>query len=110
MPQAVRLKEEGGKLSRLGVEPLGEVLHSEPEAGTTRVVVDLAVHGDTSDLDLLGETIQRVDISSATRLSTIVGASSYAGTSTETGGVTGDENTSSSVITSVLSRTGVART
>jgi homoserine dehydrogenase len=54
LPQAVRLKEEGGKLSSLGVEPLEEVLHSEPEAGTTRVVVDLAVHGDTSDLDLLG--------------------------------------------------------
>ena len=54
LPQAVRLKEEGGRLSSLGVEPLEEVLHSEPEAGTTRVVVDLAVHGDTSDLDLLG--------------------------------------------------------
>jgi homoserine dehydrogenase len=54
LPQAVRLKEEGGKLSTLGVEPLEEVLHSEPEAGATRVVVDLAVHGDTSDLDLLG--------------------------------------------------------
>ena len=54
LPQAVRLKEERGKLSSLGVEPLEEVLHSEPEAGTTRVVVDLAVHGDTSDLDLLG--------------------------------------------------------
>jgi homoserine dehydrogenase/aspartokinase/homoserine dehydrogenase 1 len=54
LPQAVRLKEEGGKLSSLGVEPLEEVLHSEPDAGTTRVVVDLAVHGDTSDLDLLG--------------------------------------------------------
>ena len=54
LPQAVRLKEEGGKLFSLGVELLEEVLHSEPEAGTTRVVVDLAVHGDTSDLDLLG--------------------------------------------------------
>ena len=50
LPQAVRLKEEGGKLFSLGVEPLEEVLHSEPEVGTTRVVVDL----DTSDLDLLG--------------------------------------------------------
>ncbi|MDQ3285708.1 MAG: homoserine dehydrogenase [Actinomycetota bacterium] len=54
LPQAVRLKEEGGKFSSLGVEPLEEVLQSEPEAGATRVVVDLAVHGDTSDLDLLG--------------------------------------------------------
>ena len=54
LPQAVRLKEEGGSLSSLGVEPLEEVLHSEPEAGVTRVVVDLAVHGDTSDLDLMG--------------------------------------------------------
>lgn len=54
LSQAIRLKEEGEKLSSLGVESLEEVLRSEPEAGTTRVVVDLAVHGDTSDLDLLG--------------------------------------------------------
>jgi homoserine dehydrogenase len=54
LPQAIRLKEEGGKLAELGVEPLEEVLRSEPAPGATRVVVDLAVHGDTSDLDLLG--------------------------------------------------------
>ena len=54
LPQAIRLKEEGGKLSELGVEPVEEVLVSEPAPGTTRVVVDLAVHGGTLDLDLLG--------------------------------------------------------
>ncbi len=54
LSRAIRLKEEGGKLASLGVEPLEEVLRSEPAAGATRVVVDLAVHGDTSDLDLLG--------------------------------------------------------
>jgi homoserine dehydrogenase len=54
LPQAIRLKEDGGKLAALGAEPLEEVLRSEPAPGATRVVVDLAVHGDTSDLDLLG--------------------------------------------------------
>ena len=54
LPQAIRLKEEGGKLSDLGVEPLEEVLLSEPEPGAVRVVVDLAVHGGTFNLDLLG--------------------------------------------------------
>ncbi|MDQ5818649.1 MAG: homoserine dehydrogenase [Actinomycetota bacterium] len=54
LPQAIRLKESGGKLSELGVEPLEDVLISEPAAGTTRVVVDVAVHGGTYDLDLLG--------------------------------------------------------
>src|SRR5918992_974284 len=54
LPQAIRLKEAGGKLSTLGVEPLEEVLISEPAPGTTRVVVDVAVHGGTYDLDLLG--------------------------------------------------------
>ena len=54
LTQGIRLKEEGGKLAALGVEPLEVVLRSEPEPGVTRVVVDLAVHGDTSDLDLLG--------------------------------------------------------
>jgi homoserine dehydrogenase len=54
LPQAIRLKESGGKLSELGVEPLEEVLLSEPSLGTTRVVVDVAVHGGTYDLDLLG--------------------------------------------------------
>ncbi|HVF01318.1 MAG TPA: hypothetical protein VNA27_08295 [Rubrobacteraceae bacterium] len=54
LPQAIRLKEDGGKLSTLGAEPVEEVLRSEPEPGTTRVVVDLAVHGGTLDLDLLG--------------------------------------------------------
>jgi homoserine dehydrogenase len=54
LPQAIRLKEEGGRLSELGVEPVEEILVSEPAPGTTRVVVDLAVHGGTLDLDLLG--------------------------------------------------------
>ena len=54
LPQAIRLKEDGGKLSSLGVEPVEEVLASQPAAGTTRIVVDLAVHGGTFDLDLLG--------------------------------------------------------
>src|SRR3712207_691207 len=54
LPQAIRLKEAGGKLSELGVEPLEDVLVSEPSLGTTRVVVDVAVHGGTYDLDLLG--------------------------------------------------------
>ncbi len=54
LPQAIRLKEEGGKLAELGVEPLEGVLDSQPEPGFTRVVVDVAVHGGTFDLDLLG--------------------------------------------------------
>lgn len=54
LPQAIRLKEEGGPLSQLGVEPLEDVLRSEPAPGFTRVVVDVAVHGGTFDLDLLG--------------------------------------------------------
>ncbi|MBD0354166.1 MAG: homoserine dehydrogenase [Rubrobacteraceae bacterium] len=54
LPQAIQLKESGGKLSELGVEPLEDVLVSEPAAGTARVVVDVAVHGGTYDLDLLG--------------------------------------------------------
>jgi homoserine dehydrogenase len=54
LPQALRLKEDGGKLAELGVESVEEVLLSEPPPGTTRVVVDLAVHGGTFDLDLLG--------------------------------------------------------
>ena len=54
LPQAVRLKEEGGRLIDLGTEPLEDVLRSEPEPGFTRVVVDVAVHGGTFDLDLLG--------------------------------------------------------
>lgn len=54
LPQAIRLKEEGGKLSELGVEPLEEMLRSEPTPGVTRVVVDVAVHGGTFDLDLVG--------------------------------------------------------
>src|SRR3712207_9526484 len=39
LPQAIRLKESGGKLSELGVEPLADVLLSEPSSGTPRVVV-----------------------------------------------------------------------
>ena len=54
LPQAIRLKEGGGKLSELGVEPLEAVLLSDPEPGTTRIIVDVAVHGGTYDLDLLG--------------------------------------------------------
>ena len=54
LPQALRLKEDGGRLSELGVEPLEKVLRSEPAPGATRVLVDLAVHGGTFDLDLLG--------------------------------------------------------
>ena len=54
LPQAIRAKEDGGKLSDFGVEPLEDVLVSEPAAGFTRVVVDVAVHGGTYDLDLLG--------------------------------------------------------
>ena len=54
LPQAIRLKEEGGSLTELGIEPLEDVLGSEPEPGFTRVVVDVAVHGGTFDLDLLG--------------------------------------------------------
>lgn len=54
LPQAIRLKENGGSLAELDVEPLEDVLRSEPEPGFTRVVVDVAVHGGTFDLDLLG--------------------------------------------------------
>lgn len=54
LPQAIRLKENGGRLSELGTEPLEDVLRSEPAPGTTRVVVDVAVHGGTFDLDLIG--------------------------------------------------------
>ncbi len=54
LPRAIRLKERGGKLAELGVEPLEEVLRTEPPEGTTRVVVDVAVHGGTFDLDLIG--------------------------------------------------------
>jgi homoserine dehydrogenase len=54
LPQAIRAKEDGGKLARFGVEPLEEVLASVPAPGFTRAVVDVAVHGGTYDLDLLG--------------------------------------------------------
>jgi homoserine dehydrogenase len=54
LPQAIRLKVEGGRLSDLGVEPLEDVLGSAPEPGFTRVVVDVAVHGGTFALNLLG--------------------------------------------------------
>jgi homoserine dehydrogenase len=54
LPQAIRLKEAGGRLAELGVEPVEEVLASAPEPGVVRVIVDLAVHGGTFDLDLLG--------------------------------------------------------
>jgi len=54
LPQAIKLKEGGGSLSGLGVEPLDEVLASEPEPGVTRIVVDLAVHGGTFPQDLAG--------------------------------------------------------
>ncbi len=54
LPQAIRLKEEGGRLAELGTEPLVDVLRTEPAPDTTRVVVDVAVHGGTFDLDLVG--------------------------------------------------------
>jgi homoserine dehydrogenase len=54
LPQAIRLKEQGRRLAGLGVEPLEDVLGSAPEPGFARVVVDVAVHGGTFDLDLLG--------------------------------------------------------
>jgi homoserine dehydrogenase len=54
LPQAIRLKERGSSLAELGVEPLESVLGSEPGPGFTRVVVDVAVHGGTFDLDLVG--------------------------------------------------------
>jgi homoserine dehydrogenase len=54
LPQAIRLKVEGGRLSDLGVEPLEDLLGSAPEPGFTRVVVDVAVHGGTFALNLLG--------------------------------------------------------
>jgi homoserine dehydrogenase len=38
----------------LGVEPLEDVLGTKPEPGFARVVVDVAVHGGTFDLDVLG--------------------------------------------------------
>ena len=56
LPQAIRIKEEGGRLSDLGTESLEEVLLSKPEPDCVRAVVDLAVHGGTYDLDLLGRT------------------------------------------------------
>lgn len=54
LSEALQLKEEGGRLSDIGTEPTGEVLVSEPPPGVTRAVVDLAVHGGTYDLDVLG--------------------------------------------------------
>jgi homoserine dehydrogenase len=54
LPQAIRAKEDGGKLADLGVEPLEAVLAADPTPGFTRVVVDVAVHGGTYDLDVLG--------------------------------------------------------
>jgi homoserine dehydrogenase len=54
LPRALRLKEDGGRLSTLGVEPVEDVLLSEPAPGFTRVVVDVATHGGSFDLDLLG--------------------------------------------------------
>ena len=54
LPKAIRAKEAGGKLAALGVEPLEDVLASEPAPGFLRVVVDVAMHGGTYDLDLFG--------------------------------------------------------
>ncbi|AHY46332.1 Homoserine dehydrogenase [Rubrobacter radiotolerans] len=54
LAQAVRLKEEGGKLSELGTEPIEDVLRSPVPDGCVRAVVDLAVHGGSYDLDMLG--------------------------------------------------------
>ena len=54
LPQALRIKEAGGRLSELGTERLEDVLRSEPEPGSTRIVVDVAVHGGTFELDVIG--------------------------------------------------------
>lgn len=54
LSQAIRVKKNGGRLDELGVEPLVDVLRSEPAPGATRVVVDVATHGGSYDLDLLG--------------------------------------------------------
>ena len=54
LPQAIRAKEAGGRLSELGVEALEDILASDPASGSLRVVVDVAVHGGTYDLDVLG--------------------------------------------------------
>ncbi len=54
LPQAIRAKEDGGKLVQFGVGPLEEVLASDPAPGFTRAVVDVAVHGGTYVLDVLG--------------------------------------------------------
>jgi homoserine dehydrogenase len=54
LPQAIRAKEDGGNLADLGVETLEAVLASDPTPGFTRAVVDVAVHGGTYDLDVLG--------------------------------------------------------
>jgi len=86
LPQAIRIKEAGGKLRHLATEDpfdlvervmelegylgveipdwegekigdfttIEDVLRSEPPPDTTRVVVDVAVHGGTFELDLLG--------------------------------------------------------
>ena len=54
LPQAIWAKENGGKLAQFGVEPLEDVLASDPAPGFTRAVVDVAVHGGTYDLDVLG--------------------------------------------------------
>ena len=54
LPQAIRAKEDGGKLAQFGVEPLEDVLASDPAPRFTRAVVDVAVHGGTYDLDVFG--------------------------------------------------------
>ncbi|ABG04057.1 homoserine dehydrogenase [Rubrobacter xylanophilus DSM 9941] len=54
LPQAIRLKEAGGRLSELGAEPLEEVLAEGPGPKTARVLVDAAAGEGTYDLDVRG--------------------------------------------------------
>lgn len=53
LPQAIRLKEWGGKLAELGTEPLEQVLSEPSDPRFTRIVLDLAVNGATYAPDLL---------------------------------------------------------
>ncbi|TCJ18480.1 homoserine dehydrogenase [Rubrobacter taiwanensis] len=52
LEEALDLKERGGKLAGLGVEPLRYVISEPPEYGVRRVVLDLAVNGAPYPLDL----------------------------------------------------------
>jgi homoserine dehydrogenase len=52
LPEAIEVKERGGKLEELEVEPLKRVLSEPPEYGVQRIVLDLAVNGAPYPLDL----------------------------------------------------------